>query len=31
LEGGAFKLFDSAANAILFVPLALTETQGAGQ
>jgi hypothetical protein len=30
LEGGAFKLFN-ASGEILFVPLALTETEGAGQ
>jgi hypothetical protein len=31
LAGGAFKLFDAASGEILFVPLALTETEGAGQ
>jgi hypothetical protein len=31
LEGGAFKLFDAASGEILFAPLALTETEGAGQ
>jgi len=31
LDGGAFKLFDTASGEILFVPLALTETEGAGQ
>ena len=31
LEGGAFKLFNAASGEILFVPLALTETEGAGQ
>ena len=31
LVGGAFKLFDAASGEILFVPLALTETEGAGQ
>ena len=31
LEGGAFKLFNAASGEILFVPLALTETAGAGQ
>jgi hypothetical protein len=31
LEGGAFKLLDTGSSAILFVPLALTETEGAGQ
>jgi hypothetical protein len=31
LEGGAFKLFHAASGEILFVPLALTETEGAGQ
>lgn len=31
LEGGAFKLFDAASGEILFAPLALAETQGAGQ
>ncbi len=31
LEGGAFKLFNAASGEILFVPLALTETTGAGQ
>jgi hypothetical protein len=31
LEGGAFKLFDADRSEILFVPLALTETEGAGQ
>jgi hypothetical protein len=31
LDGGAFKLFDAASGEILFAPLALTETEGAGQ
>jgi hypothetical protein len=31
LDGGAFKLFDAARGEILFAPLALTETEGAGQ
>jgi len=31
LEGGAFKLFNAASGEILFVPLALSETEGAGQ
>ena len=31
LDGGAFKLFDSASGEILFVPLALTATEGAAQ
>jgi DNA-binding beta-propeller fold protein YncE len=31
LESGAFKLFDAASGEILFVPLALTEAEGAGQ
>jgi len=31
LDGGAFKLFDTSRGEILFVPLALTETEGAGQ
>lgn len=31
LDGGAFKLFDAASGEILFVPLALTEAEGAGQ
>jgi hypothetical protein len=31
LDGGAFKLFDSAGSTILFVPLALTEAEGAAQ
>jgi hypothetical protein len=31
LDGGAFKLFNAASGEILFVPLALTETEGAGQ
>jgi len=31
LDGGAFKLFNAASGEILFVPLALTETAGAGQ
>ncbi len=30
-EGGAFKLFNPAGGEVLFVPLALTETEGAGQ
>jgi len=31
LDGGAFKLFNAASGEILFVPLAVTETAGAGQ
>ncbi len=31
LDGGAFKLFDAASGEILFAPLALAETAGAGQ
>jgi len=31
LDGGAFKLFDAASGEVLFAPLALTETEGAGQ
>lgn len=31
LAGGAFKLFNAGSGEILFVPLALTETTGAGQ
>jgi len=31
LDAGSFKLFDAASGQILFVPLALTETEGAGQ
>jgi hypothetical protein len=31
LDAGAFKLFDAASGQILFVPVALPETEGAGQ
>jgi len=31
LDAGAFKLFDAASGQILFVPIALMETEGAGQ
>jgi len=31
LDGGAFKLFDAANGEILFAPVALTQTEGAGQ
>jgi hypothetical protein len=31
LDGGSFKLIDASSGEILFAPLALTETEGAGQ
>jgi DNA-binding beta-propeller fold protein YncE len=31
LDAGAFKLFDAASGQVLFVPLALADTEGAGQ